>query len=335
MGKPLEMETQELLFNQIKQSLPPNISLVDEIADLLDISNDSAYRRLRGEKALSIKELKILSHRFGISIDLLFNIKSGNIVFNSFPIGPGSNGIKDWLKAILKDMQGIHAAKDREIYYAAKDPPLFHYFHLPEIAAFKVFFWQKTLLQFPDFAEKKFALSEYDEEIQHLGMQSLAKYVKIPTVELWNLDTFIIAFSQMEYYWVSGLFERKEDIYTLCDKFYQWIVHIRKQAELGFKFIYGTDPVGIEDSFKLYVNEVVLNDNSIYVRIDDKSVTYLTDNVLSLLITSNSEFCKLKENYLKGLCQKSSLISHVNAKERAKFFNRLLDRVEDFKASID
>ncbi len=27
--------------------------------------------------------------------------------------------------------------------------------------------------------------------------------------------------------------------------------HIKKQAELGFKFIYGMEAIGIEDSFKL------------------------------------------------------------------------------------
>ncbi len=150
----------------------------------------------------------------------------------------------------------------------------------------------------------KFSLSEYDAEIQKLGMQALVNYVKIPTIELWNVDTFIIAFSQIEYYWVSGLFERKEDIYTLCDKFYIWIQHIQKQAELGFKFIYGTEPSGVEGSFKLYLNEVVLNDNSIFVKMDDSCVTYLTDNVLSLLITTNPEFCLQKERYLRGLLPK-------------------------------
>lgn len=328
------MEAQELLFNQIKQNISPNISLVDEIADLLDISNDSAYRRIRGEKTLSMNELKILSKHFNISLDLLFSLESGNIVFNNIPIGPYGIGIKDWLRGILADMQKIHASKKREIIYAAKDPPLFHYFHIPEIASFKIFFWQKTLLQFPEFSDRKFSLLDYDKEIQQLGMQSLINYVKIPTIELWNVDTFIIAFSQIEFYWASGLFERKEDIYTLCDKFHIWIQHIQKQAELGFKFIYGTEPDGVEDSFKLYVNEVVLNDNSIYVKMDDNCVTYLTDNVLSLLVTTNPDFCKQKERYLRGLCQKSSLISHANAKERAIFFNRLLKRIEDFKASI-
>ena len=328
------METQELLFNQIKHNIPSHISLVDEVAELLHISNDSAYRRIRSEKALSLGELQKLSNHFNISLDTLFSLKSDNVVFKNLPIGPDGIGIKDWLKVIMNNMSGISAAKEKEIIYSAKDPPLFHYFQIPEIGDFKTFFWQKTLLQFPEFANKKYSLANIDLEIQQLGMQCLAKYIRVPTIELWNMNTFIIAFSQMEYYWVSDLFESKDDVFILCDKFELWLRHIQKQAELGFKFIYGTEPEGVEDNFKLYINEVVLNDNSIYVKMDDMCVTYLTDNVLSLLITTNPAFCKQKEKFLRRLCQESSLISHANAKERNIFFNRLQKHIEDFRKSI-
>ena len=46
---------QVLLFQHIKQALPAHVSMVDEIADLLHISNDSAYRRIRGEKEISLR----------------------------------------------------------------------------------------------------------------------------------------------------------------------------------------------------------------------------------------------------------------------------------------
>jgi hypothetical protein len=53
-----ETDLQKELFVLIKHTLPSHISLVDEIADLLDISYDSVYRRIRGEKPISLNELK-------------------------------------------------------------------------------------------------------------------------------------------------------------------------------------------------------------------------------------------------------------------------------------
>jgi hypothetical protein len=139
----------------------------------------------------------------------------------------------------------------------------------------------------------------------------------------------------MEYYRVSGFFEKEEDLFLLCDKLEKWIHHIRKQAECGFKFIYGEPAEGIENTFKMYENEVVLNDNSIFVRRDDVRTVYLTFNTLSLLITQSPFFCANIDNYFSKLIRKSNLISISGAKERNRFFNRLLSVVNDFRKRIE
>lgn len=328
------MKAQTPLFQKIREALPAHLSLVDEISELLNVSYDSAYRRIRGEKALSINELYKLSKHFNISVDALFNIKSDNVIFKHYPILSPNFGIKPWLKVILQDIKKIQHQSVNEIIYAAKDPPVFHYFQFQEIGAFKMFFWEKTLFQFPQLADKKFAIHDYDEEIKTIGEQILAASIKIPTVEIWNEDTFNITFKQIEHYWISGLFQFKEDVHILCDKLYLWIEHIKKQAELGFKFFYGTEPQGVENTYRFYENEVVLNDNTIFVETNNFTATYLTYNVLSLLFTTDPEFCTGVKNYLNGILKESILISSVNAKERNRFFNKLLDKIEQFRSSL-
>src|SRR3954469_9141510 len=70
------------LFQYIKSVVPPNISFVDEIADVLDISNDSAYRRIRGEKEITFEEIQKLSNRFKVSIDQILNLRNDGILFS-------------------------------------------------------------------------------------------------------------------------------------------------------------------------------------------------------------------------------------------------------------
>ncbi len=130
------------------------------------------------KRNLSLSEFQKISEHYNISLDTLFSLKSDNVVFKNIPIGPDGYSIKEWLKVILYDMQRIYAAKEKEIIYSAKDPPLFHYFHIPEIAQFKIFFWQKTLLQFPEYSDKKFSLLDFDEEIQQFGYASTFKVCK-------------------------------------------------------------------------------------------------------------------------------------------------------------
>ena len=54
---------QSVFFQHIKALLPPHLSVVDEIAEVLNISNDSAYRRIRGEKPIALEEIKKLGQK--------------------------------------------------------------------------------------------------------------------------------------------------------------------------------------------------------------------------------------------------------------------------------
>ena len=328
-------DIQKALFEQIRERIPSQASFVHEVAELLGISYDSAYRRIRGEKALDINDLYKLAGAFNISLDALFKLGGNKILFDYFTLEPDKLGLKEWLGMILADTRRISQAKEKEIIYAAKDPPIFHHFQMPELAAFKMFVWQKTLCQFPEFEDKLFRLDDMDMEVINMGRQLLLLSTKIPTTEIWNEDTFNITLRQMEYYRVSGFFKKEEDLFILCEKLEKWIHHIKKQAECGFKFMYGEPAEGIEDTFKMYENEVVLNDNSIFVRRDDVRTVYLTFNTLSLLVTQSPFFCTNIDNYFSKLIRKSNLISVSGAKERNRFFNKLISIVSDFKKRIE
>jgi hypothetical protein len=79
-------EIQHSIFQQIKGSIPSSHSFIHEIAELLSISYDSAYRRVRGEKELTIEDLYKLATRYNLSIDSIFNVQSRNVTFNCVPL---------------------------------------------------------------------------------------------------------------------------------------------------------------------------------------------------------------------------------------------------------
>ena len=74
-------EMQQQIFQVIKIKLPAEASMADEVAKLLDISSDSAYRRMRSEKAITFDELFILATHYKISLDQLMNIETGGFLF--------------------------------------------------------------------------------------------------------------------------------------------------------------------------------------------------------------------------------------------------------------
>lgn len=329
-----EPTTQESLFKAIKNSLPSNVSLVHDISELLGMSYDSAYRRIRGEKELSLDELKKISLYYKISIDTLFNVESNNVVFNSLILGDNGITFKEWLQNILHELKKINSFKEKEIIYSAKDIPIFHYFEFPEIFAFKVYFWHKALIPTHEF-EDQFIRLEVSDQLLETGRQIALIYSKIPTNELWNEETFNSIIRQIEFCFVSGYFSKKEDAFRLCDVLETMIHHLQQQAEFGFRFLHGTTPEGIEGSYKLYCNEVLLGDNTIFVKMDGNPVTFFTFNVINLLITSNPIFCLQNERSLRILMKESTLISSTSSKDRNRFFIRIIEKINALRKRME
>ena len=325
---------QERLFQIIKNSLPPHISFVHDLSELLQISYDSAYRRIRGEKEISIEELHLVCLHYKISADSLFNLRSNHVVFDSLAIGEDGLDIEKWLQSLLAAIKIIHAAKEREIIYAAKDIPVFYYFEFPEIAAFKTYFWNKALIPSGNYQDKKLSL-DTPAHLYETGRLLLANYVKIPTIEIWSEETISSVLRQIEYCFISGFFSRRDDVFTLCDVLSSWLDHVQSQAEHGFQYMLGGSAEGIEGSYKLYHNEVLVSDNTILVKADGRKTSYNTYNVINQLITSNPVFCDQIENSLKNLMQKSTMISGTSAKERYRFFNILHEKVNALRTRIE
>lgn len=325
---------QEILFQSIKNRLNPNISFVHELSELLSISYDSAYRRIRGEKELSLEEVKTICLHYKISVDALFNFKSNHVIFNSLAIGENGFDIENWLQSLLMAIKKIYAAKEREFIYAAKDIPVFYYFEFPEIAAFKIYFWNKTLIPASGYEQKKLTL-DVPGTLYETGQQLLSYYIKIPTTEIWSEETISSVLRQIEYCFVSGFFARTEDVFRLCDVLESWLDHVRLQAECSSQFRNGGTCDGIEKNYKLFNNEVLVSDNTILVKTDGQKTSYNTYNVINQLITTNPVFCDQIENSLRNLMQKSTMISGTSAKERHRFFNILHEKVHALRGRIE
>jgi len=329
-----EKTTQELLFQVIKQRLPTNLSFVHDISELLGISYDSAYRRIRCEKELSMEEIKTISRHFNISLDSLMGVESNSVVFNSIAIGQNNCTLATWLGTILEEVKKLNECKEIEIIYSAKDIPLFHLFQFPEIAAFKFYFWHKALFPAREDEDMQFSI-DITEDIYATGYQLLSLYNTIPVRELWNEETFNSVTRQIEYCYVSGFFASKADALDLCDVLGKLVRHLQREAERGFLFMYGSPEEGIPNNYRLYFNEVVLSDNTIYTGRDGNANTYMTYNIINLLITGNPAFCDQVRNNLRILMTKSTLISGTSAKERNRFFHLMQEKIKALRARIE
>jgi len=315
---------------KIKEMIPQGLSLVSELSDLIGISNDSAYRRIRGETSFTIEEIVKICKRYKISFDSFSNSTSGTVTFYYDLITESEESFLKYLNTILQGMQRIKGTADGEIMYAAEDIPIFQLFNRPELAAFKIFYWMKSVMNIPSLEKKKVDLSLVSDEIMNTGREMLKIYKKIPSVEIWSDKTISSILKQIDYYHESGMFNNKTDALHICDVLQELLNDIQKQAEQSTK----ADIAGFENNFMLYNCDIEMGNNCILVTANKAKVVYLRHHTFNQLTTTNNVFCHESENWLKGLIKKSTLISGVSEKQRYQFFQKAADAIERLKASI-
>jgi hypothetical protein len=327
-------ELQVQIFKYIKNRLPAHLSIADDVANALEISTDSAYRRIRGEKNLSLEEVHKLCVRYHLSLDNLLNLQSNAFVFTGTFVNPDDFRYDEYLSSIVGNMKGMSGFKERLIIYLSKDIPLFHHFHFKELASFKYYFWMKNVLQQPAFGNKKFSVDDYPEEYYAIGRQTLEYYNKINSIELWNLETINSTIRQIEYYHDLNIFSSEEEIYKVYTALEKLLSHLELQATAGFKFNPGDNPSNSASTYQMYFNEILILDNSILAILDGSKSTFLLHNVLNYMMTRDERFCDNMHRNIQNLLKKSTLISSSSERERSRFFKFLRRKIEHQKQNL-
>jgi hypothetical protein len=339
MAKKVLESAQTQLMQRIKETLPGNISFVDELADLLEISNDSAYRRMRGETALSIEELTLLCKHFRISFDSFINNNDDNYVsFSHHQLNSHVNTFTEYLQNMNRDLDQVlkFPEQDRQVFFAAEDVPVFQHFAHPYLTAFKIFYWNKSILSAKGFEDKKFEAGNISKEMMDLAYSIYDKYARINSVEIWSDDTVNSTFKQIEFYWDAGAFKNKEDALRVCEEVKAMMERISLQAEMNRKLDHNNKPTGSENNYALYHSDVMIGNNCVFSVLGGQKGTYISYNTFNFMLTTNPAFCNETDLWMKNLIKKSNLISGVAEKSRYRYFkmvdemlNKLVNKIKN------
>ena len=176
--------SQDFLFQRIKEMLPQQESMVDVVADILHVSSDSAYRRIRGETPLVLEEARLLCHHFNLSLDQLLEIKANAVLFNNTRIRSKEYNYRQYLQGLNDQMEALSNFIKKEIIYMSKDLPIFHNFYFTPLIAFRYFFWMKTHLAHPHFEKKQFNFDMLPPDIEQMSRKLAKGYTEVPSTEM-------------------------------------------------------------------------------------------------------------------------------------------------------
>jgi len=322
-------EKQKFLFDIIKK-LSPDKTLASVISGLLGGSNESAYRRIRGEVPLYFEEAVILCNHFHISMDSLVGGTGQNqILCNYSPLN--LTDVNDYLifvKNASDSLERSGLSHKCEIILSAIDIPLFHVLPYRELTLFKLFSGSKSVYgcktDYDTFAKEvgtNKCMDEYHEK-------TMINYQLIPSTEIWTDSTTDAIIKLLNYHYEMNHFNDKKTFLSLCGQLSDLINNLQAWVEKGVK---GPKEV----PFRFYLSDTDVGNSYILFKNAETSSCFIKLYTINGLITSDKRFCKETENWLINTAHRSTLISGASEKIRFNFFeeqmrkiNVLMDKIE-------
>lgn len=317
-------------FNQIiENNTPKNISLAKEISELLNISLDSAYRRLRNETEYTLNEVAIVAQAFDIPLESLNDNLQNVVTFKINHLNNDMASYQAYLENMLQNIEKLTHFNDAEITFAAEDIPVFYHFSLDHLRNFKIKYWLKSLMNINEFQHLEIEKITIPESIHQLATKIYNQFEKVSSKEIWTTETVLSTIKQIRFYWDAGFFEHQETAFKVLEDLEQLLKNIQRNCNTGYKFNSNGTMTNVAHQF--YLSDVMIGTNCILAKTSHFSVSFISYSSFNFMSTNNLEFNMQNELWLNNILSKSTLLSGVAEKQRNQFFKALLKQVEDTK----
>jgi hypothetical protein len=323
----IKKNSQAMLFDIIRQSLPANLTLAGVVSELLGLSMNTTYTRLRGEKPLLLEEAVRLCRQFGISLDKLIDAslvgedETRQVQCSYYPML--SDGVINYLWHVREASEKFKLLVDsgNEMFVlAATDIPPFNIFMFPELAMFRYFSWSH---QFGDAScYERFVESAASEEIMFRYRHVADHYLRAPSTEIWTEAPIIgTALQFLDYHSEMGHFVSASSALALCGKLTELTNTLEEWATTGSKGAGGVP-------FKLYISGIDIGNTFVLFKNADRKRCWLKLFTMHGLVFSNEELCTEVESWMVRSLQRATLISGSSAMERYKFFDGQRQKID-------
>mgnify|MGYP003583459511 CR=1 FL=1 len=307
---------QELLLKEIRRKIGDK-SLNDEIANILNISYDAAHRRTSMKSKFSLEESLTLAKNYSISLDHF--MESGNqiIAKKTKPIRTVTD-LLNYFDDALHLLNDFKINPETQVYYSAKDIPFFYTISDSVLSKFKLFVWmnllnEKAFMQpFDEFKLERY--SDKSEDLKNL-------YENLNVTEIWNSTTISSILNQVLFYSEIEILS-KETGKLILEELKTLIKSIEKKAESN------------NQKFQIFAHDILILNNSILFKNKEKSSLFVPFNMFGYMMTEDKNTCEDALNFFQHQIKNSTSLSFSGQRDRKKFFNKMLESVENLQESL-
>jgi len=317
----MELEMNKKLVTTILKQIPKNEKPVLYLVNALNISRESAYRRIRGDIPFTIQELVALATNLDFSIDAVFEQEKQNHSFFDFTRleKNSTNYFVLMLDKYMELLEKINLATKLEMTMS------FNVFPPPFYVAFAnlfKFMYYKWVYQEKEFQRGK-SYSELllpDEVVVFQKRMRGNLFQGKEMVIILDMNIFLNLIKEIQYYYHRKLLT-SEELLLLKEDMLGLIEQYEKIAQTGS---FGAVRI------QLYLSLLCVNSNTIYYKYDEKVEPFFWIFTINPVIIQNAKFASMQLKWLNSLKRQSTLISQSNEIMQSDFFYQQREYIDKY-----
>jgi len=317
----MESEINKKLVSTVLRHISKKKKPVVYLVNTLNISRESAYRRIRSDIPFTVQELVTLATDLEFSIDDIFDQEKQNHSFFDFSrIGKNSN---DFFLLMLKKycelLEKVSFSKKLETIMAFNSfpPPFFaNFLNLFKFSYYKWLYQEKEITRSGTYSE-----IVLPEEIFVFQKKLKGNIIKGKN-EIIILDSniFLNLIKDIQYFYYRKLLTNEELLLLKEDM-------LRMIGE--FEVITQTGTCGTTN-VQIYLSSLCVNSNAIYFNYDDMAEPLFWIFTINPVIIQNKEFASMQIKWLNSLKRQSALITQSNEIMQADFFSKQIEHIDKY-----
>jgi len=316
----------EIIVNTVLKNIPKNIKPVIYLMELLDLSRESVYRRLRKDIPFSMDELAKLALTLNFSLDEIIEGSKRERIFFDLGLKNPSNAADSFL-ALCQEyslhINNLSKAKNSNVFMALNCVyPLFTVF-FPNLFKFQYFKWLvETQDNLPKNYFSNLTLPQELYALQQKIMEEIKATRNTTVILSPNISLSIV--KDIQYYYQRKLINKedleilKKDLLKLSD----FAENVAKTGRLE----------GGSSQIDIYISIPYINSNTVYLEYDDISEVHYWIYSNNPMVIRNSEISNIQKKWFLSLKKSSTLITQSNEILQADFFDtqrKLINKLMD------
>lgn len=310
-----EKNLNETLVTNILKKIPSNIKPVSYLMELLELSRESIYRRLRGEIPFSIAEIAKLSLALDFSIDQIVGSKKKERMFFDLPSAPSTEPVMAFQLMLQKYKEHLDDLINGDCGESTMalnhfPPTLLVFFD----SLFK-FTYYKWLQKYNSISLKdNFSDIKIPEKVTLLQKEIRENLYKIEFATLiFDPNVFLSLIQDVSYFHKRKLIN-EEELKILKKEIYDFIDMSEMMAKTGL--------LGTKTRISLYLSSLYINANTGCVSCIHKNESLFWIFTVNPIIIRNTDLYLLQKSWLDSLKRQSTLITQSNEILQSEFFDK-------------